>query len=73
LEFQRQFADLVEEHSAAIRSLEQSCLRASSAGKSALFVAEKLGLDQCRHQRAAINRHERPLRERPAEVDGARD
>ena len=43
------------------------------AGERALDVAEELGLEQRLGQRAAVDRHERPIRSVAVLMDGARD
>ena len=53
-----------------LRAIQEKAVR---AGEAALLVAEELALHQFRRDRAAVHRHERPLRARPALVDHARD
>ena len=60
LDRERQLADLVEEHRAAVRALEQARLGRDRAGERALLVAEQLALDQrLRPERRAVDRDER--------------
>jgi hypothetical protein len=47
-------ADLVEEQRAAFCGLHQAGLALAGIGEGALLVAEQLGLDQLRRQRAAV-------------------
>src|SRR6185503_4274614 len=61
LHVERQLADLVEEHRAAVRALERARVRAGRAGERAALVAEQLALDQVRWDRAAVEDDERPL------------
>ena len=56
LQFQRQFADLVEEQGAVLGFLEIAGTRAGGAGERALGVAEQGGLDQRRRNRRAVER-----------------
>ena len=64
-------ADLVEQQRAAVRELDEAGLGVDGAGEGALLVAEQLGLQHLAGQRAAVDRHERPLGPRRALVDGA--
>ena len=73
LQFQRQFADFVEEDCAAIGGLKQSLLRFQRSGEGSLFVAEQLAFDQRGHQRSAVDRDERTVGKGSAEVHGAGD
>lgn len=57
----RQIADFVEEQRAVVGSLDASDLALVGTGKGALFIAEQLGLDQCRRNRRTVDRYERPL------------
>src|SRR6185436_11579341 len=58
---ERQLADLVEEHRAAVRALERAGVRVGGAGERAALVAEQLALDQVRRDRAAVEHDERAL------------
>ena len=73
LHVQRQVGDLVEEQRAALGGLEQARLVGDGAGEAALLVAEELALHQLGRNRAAVDRHERPVAPRPGLVDHARD
>ena len=61
LQLERQLADLVEEHGAAVRQLEAADLAGVRAGEGAALVAEQLALDQRRRQRRAVDDHERAV------------
>src|SRR4029450_7544169 len=47
---------------AAVGALEAAEATLRGAREAALLVAEQLGFDQVRRDRAAVERHERPLR-----------
>ena len=70
--FERQLADLVEEHGAAAGELEAAHLRGVRAGKGAALAPEQLALDERRRHRGAIHDHERPAAPRAAVVDRPR-
>ena len=62
LQLQRQLADLVEEHRAAVGALEHAGAPLGGAGERALLVPEQLRLDQRRRHRRAVDHDERPRR-----------
>src|SRR3954470_12325684 len=62
LHLQRKFADLIEKQRPAVGSLEEAIFRLERSGKSAALISEELAFDQGRHQRAAIDRDEWPMR-----------
>ena len=74
LDLQRRahLADLVEEERAAVRQLELALSLRVRAGVGAALVAEQLGLEQGVRDRAAVDRHERPVAPRAVRVDGPR-
>ena len=55
---QRQFADFVEEHRAAVRQLHLADFSRARAGIGAALVAEKFVFDQAFGNGGAIQRHE---------------
>ena len=59
-----ELADLVEEERAAVGLLEPALAPRRGAGERALLVAEELGVDQLRGNRAAVHPPERPVAER---------
>ena len=69
---QRQVGHFVEEQRAAVRGLEESVAIAFGAGERALAVAEELAFHQVLGNRAAVDRHERMLGARAAQMDHAR-
>ena len=73
LELERELADLVEEHGAAVGRLERSGAIAVGAGEGAAHVTEELALDEVRADRAAVDDDERLLRARAALHDLGRD
>ena len=74
LEGERHLADLVEEERAAVRAARSLPLVARvRAGEGAALVAEELALEQGLGDRAAVDRHERPVGSRAVRVDRARD
>ena len=73
LELERQLADLVEEHRAAVGRLEGAGAVAVGAGEGAAHVAEELALDEVRADRAAVDDDERLVRARAALDDLGRD
>ena len=73
LQRRRRVADLVEEHRAAVRLLEDALVIGHRAGERAAHVAEQLGLEQRLGERAAVDRHERTARAPAVAVDRARD
>ena len=67
LQRQRHLADLVEEQGAAVGRFEQARMAAAPrARESAFLVAEQLRLEQRLGHRAAVDRHERPVRAQAA-------
>ena len=73
LDVERQLADLVEQHGAAVRALERAGAALIRAGERAALVAEQQRRDQRRRHRAAIDDHELVLAARARVVDRARD
>src|SRR5262245_44917497 len=65
-----QFAQLVEEQSAAVGDFKESFVIAVGAGERALAVAEQLAFDQRRRKCPAIDWHERHVRSLAHLVDG---
>jgi hypothetical protein len=59
LQLDRHLGDLVEEHRAAVRLLEEADVAPLGAGEAAALVAEQLALDQGRRDRAAVHRDQR--------------
>jgi hypothetical protein len=72
LQRQRQLADLVEEHDAARRHLEQPALGLLGVGERPLLVAEQLALHQLLRKRRAVDLHEQRVLAGTAGVDGPR-
>ena len=70
LELGRQLADLVEEEGAAGGLLECADPALGGAGEGARLVAEQLGLDEVRRDRAAVDDDERAVGARARVVDG---
>jgi hypothetical protein len=68
LEVERELADLVEEQGAARRRLERADAGRAGAGEGAGLVAEQLGLEQVRRDRAAVDDHERAVAARALEM-----
>ncbi len=73
LELERQLADLVEEHGAAVGGLEGADALAIRAREGAAHVPEELALDEVRRDRAAVDDDERLVGPRPALEDLRRD
>jgi hypothetical protein len=61
LRIERQVADLVEKHRAAVSRFEMADAPRICAGEGAALVPEQFGLHQIQRQRPAIDRHEGPL------------
>jgi hypothetical protein len=61
LKTERHFADLVQEHRAAVGRGKQSIARPGSSGEGATLMAEHLGFEQVVWDGGAVNRHERAL------------
>ena len=61
LQLQRDLADLVEKHRAAVGQLEPADPLADGAGERALLVAEQLALEQAGRNRGAVQLHKRLL------------
>ncbi len=72
LQIDRQLADFVQKHGAALGDRQQPVLGFIGAGEGALDVAEQLALDQGRNQRAAVHRNKRLVAVRPGVVNRAR-
>ncbi len=70
---ERQLAHLVEEQRPAVRRGRPPLARARRPRERALLVAEQLRLDERLGDRAAVHRHERPLRARAVVVDRPRE
>src|SRR5262245_24119629 len=66
LERQRQLADLVEEHGAALGAAQHTGLGLARTGERAAHVAEELALDEVARERAAVHRQEWPAAPREA-------
>ena len=58
MDLERELADLVEEHSAAVRGLEGAHAVAIRARERAAHVTEELALDERRADRAAVDHDE---------------
>ena len=69
LERRRQEPDLVEEHRAAVRGLDETDLGVARVGEGAALVAEKLRLEQGLGNGGAVHLHERTGATRPGSVD----
>ena len=72
LDLRIEVADLVEEHDAAVRDLEQSRLAADRAGEGALLVPEQLRLEELAGEPGAVHVDEGLVRARPVAVEPAR-
>ena len=70
---ERELADFVEKQRAAVRLLEPALAARHRAGERSLLVAEELGIDQLRGDRAAVHAPERTAAEGRVLVDGAGD
>ena len=70
---QRHLADLVEEDRAPVGPLEAAALAGQRAGEGALLVPEQLAVEKRVGDGAAVDRDERPVTARRAEVDGVGD
>ena len=73
LQFQRNFADLVEKQRAAVGEFEPADAVAHRAGEGAADVAEELALEQFARDRRAVDPDQRPVAAAARLVDGARD
>src|ERR1700686_4987090 len=73
LQVDRKFAHLVKKYGSTFGDGEQPVLGLIRARERAFDVAKQLAFDQRGHQRAAIDRDERFVMERPGVVNGARD
>ena len=73
LHVQRQVRDFVQEKRAALGRVDQSLLVRHGAREAALLVAEQFAFHQLGRDRAAVDRHERPVVPRPRVVDQPRD
>ena len=60
LQFQRKIADLIEEGRAAVGELDEPLFALGRSGKRPAGMPEQFALHQRAHQRAAIDRDERP-------------
>ncbi len=61
LHLHRHLGDFIQQQRAAGCALEDACVRARGARKTAFLVAEQLGLDERSRNRSAVDRDERPL------------
>jgi len=73
LHAQRALANLVEQHRAPVRGLEQPRLHRARVRERALLVSEQLALEEVLGDRGAVERHERPVLARRPRVQGLRD
>ena len=73
LQFERNFADLVEKQRAAVGEFEPADAVAHRAGEGAADMAEELALEQFARDRRAIDPDQRPVAAAARLVDGARD
>lgn len=73
LELERELTELVEEESAAVRSLEEPRFVGGGAGERAFDVPEELALDELCGQGAGVDGDERRARAGALIVDGAGD
>ena len=69
----RHLADLVEQHRAARRRLEETALVVDRPGERATAVAEQLALEQRLRERGAVDGEKRSLGARAGAMDAARD
>src|SRR5262249_54715551 len=69
----REFGHFVEKHRSAFSNRKEAVLRLHGAGKSSFYVAKEFTFNQCRNQRATIDRNKRFVSERTGIMNGPRN